>query len=169
MKNLRTVIITGLMLTALPALANETTTASLPKDGTKPVCEGKSCSMKFKLTDEQRTKIGALVDKYKLDNANKKAELKVSYRQLREIMGKPSIDKSAALATESKINGLKSELATSKLNLKLAMADVFSPEQRAEWLKFKEMKEHRFHGGHRFGMHREGGRDFGPKPGTDKA
>lgn len=162
MKAIKTVLTTGLLFTALPVLAAETVTAQLPKDGGKPVCEGKGCfDPKLKLTDEQRSKLGALRDKFTLDTAGKSAELEVSIRQMHELMGKSTIDKQAVLNLESKINSLKADLSTARVNLMLASSDVFTPEQRAQFSKFMEMRHHGWGGSSHdrgFGKH-EGGRE----------
>lgn len=151
---LRTLLATGLLFTALPVLAKDTVSAQLPKDGEKAVCEGKGIDGQLKLSDEQRSKLGALRDRFTLDTASKKADLQVSMRQMHELLVKPTIDKSAVLSLQAKINGLNADLSTARLNMMLASADVFTPEQRAQ---FSKMRESREHGGYHFGKERHHG------------
>ena len=135
---LRTFLAAGLLFTALPVLAKDTVSAQLPKDGEKAVCEGKGIDGQLKLSDEQRSKLGALRDRFTLDTASKKADLQVSLRQMHELLVKPTIDKSAVLSLQAKINGLNADLSTARLNMMLASGEVFTPEQKAkmkEWRK----------------------------------
>jgi Spy/CpxP family protein refolding chaperone len=134
MKLIRPMVITGLLLSALPAFAQTTVTAQVAKDGGK-ACLSKGVESKFKVTPEQRQKLGSLRDQFTLSTADKKAELKVARNEMRRLFQQPTIDKQAVLALESKINGLKDDLSTAKVNMILACSDVFTPEQRAEFGK----------------------------------
>lgn len=96
------------------------------------------------ITDEQRQKLSSLRDQFELSTAQKKAELDVDKRQLRQILHATTVDKQAALSLQSKINGLRDDLSNARLGLILAAGDVFTPEQRAE---FKQM-HHRWHHHH---------------------
>lgn len=158
MKIFRTVLTTGLLLSALPAFAGETVTAELPKESAKPSCEGRF-DTKLRLTDEQRSKLGALRDQYTLDTAGKKAQLEVSFRQMHELLRQPTIDKQAVLNLEAKINSLKTDLSTARINVMLASSDVFTAEQRAQFSKMMEWRGH-CEGGHH-GRKHEGGREMG--------
>jgi len=123
------------------------------------------------LTDDQKAKLGTLRDQYILSTANKKAELMVVSRQLKEALHSTNIDKSAALTLQGKINNLKADLSTARLNMMLASSDVFTPEQREQMQKLHRMHGwgHKGHGGKgkgecggpRGGMR---GRAFGPGP-----
>lgn len=97
----------------------------------------------LRVTTEQREKLMALRNQYILDTATKKAELKVAKSQLRATFKKPTIDKTAALSLQSKINGLKSDLSTARLSMKLAAADVFTAEQRAAFSKMHRGYDHK--------------------------
>jgi len=159
MKLIRPMIITGLLLSALPAFADSTITAELPKDGAKQ-CAGGKCSFdpKLQITPEQKAKLGSLRDQFKLSTADKKAELEVAHSQLRRIFSQPTVDKGAALALQSKINGLRDDLSTAKLNMMLASSDIFTPEQREAFSKMRGMHgRHHRHGGFH---HRGGGEGF---------
>jgi len=158
MKLIRPMIITGLLLSALPAFAQSTITAELPKDGPKQ-CAGGKCGMdpKLKITPEQKAKLGSLRDSFKLSTADKKAELEVAQGQLRRIFGEPTVDKSAALSLQNKINGLRADLSTARLNMMLASSDIFTPEQREAFSKMRGMHRHGGFGHHRHGGHHRGG------------
>lgn len=159
MKIFRTILTTGLLLSALPAFAGETVTAELPKESAKPSCDGRALDTKLRLTDEQRSKLGALRDQYTLDTAGKKAQLEVSFRQMHELLRQPTIDKQAVLNLEAKINSLRTDLSTARVNVMLASSDVFTAEQRAQFSKMMEWCGHR-EGGHH-GRRHEGGREMG--------
>jgi len=144
MKLVRTLAIAGsLLMMGLPVFAdNLTTVDNAPQEiaqAQAPVAFAKVAPV----GTDQRAKLEALRDKYELDTAQQKALLHVTQRQLREVMGAPSIDKSAAATLQTKINGLRDDLSNAKLNFMLAASDVFTPEQRAAF--------HHMHG--RFGHH----------------
>jgi Spy/CpxP family protein refolding chaperone len=149
MKFIRPILISGLLLSALPAFAQTTVTAELPKDGGK-ACEGK-CSFKssFQLTPDQKQKLGSLHDQFILSTADKKAQLEVARHDMRRLFEAPTVDKQAVLSLESKINGLKDDLSTARVNMMLASSDIFTPEQRAAFGKMHEMRGRH----HRFGRH----------------
>lgn len=101
------------------------------------------------LTDDQKAKLGTLRDQYILSTANKKAELMVASRQLNETLHATTVDKSAALTLQGKINNLKADLSTARLNMMLASSDVFTAEQREQMQKMHRMHgwDHKGHGG----------------------
>jgi len=160
MKLIRPMIITGLLLSALPAFADSTITAELPKDGGAKQCAGGKfgCDPKLMITPDQKAKLGSLRDQFKLSTADEKAELEVAHGQLRRLFSQPTVDKGAALALQNKINGLRDDLSTAKLNMMLASSDIFTPEQREAFSKMRGMHggRHHRHGGH----HRGGGEGF---------
>ncbi|MBS1996698.1 MAG: Spy/CpxP family protein refolding chaperone [Cyanobacteria bacterium SZAS LIN-2] len=156
MKLVRPMIIAGLLLSALPAFAQTTVTAELPKDGGK-ACAGKcGFDSALKLTPEQKEKLGSLRDSFKLSTADKKAQLDVAHDQMRRLLEQPTIDKQAALSLQNKINGLKDELSTARLNMMLASADIFTPDQRAAFARMRGMH----HSRHQWGGHRGPGGEF---------
>lgn len=160
MNLIRPMLITGLLLTAVPAFAQSTVTAQLPKEGGK-VSESKgSFKSTLKITSDQKEKLGILHDQFILSSAEKRAELEVAHNEMRRLFEQPTIDKQAVLTLETKINGLKDDLSTARINLKLAMSDVFTPEQRLAFSKFHAMHSWRHH---RFGheQHGEGDRKVG--------
>ncbi|MBU6451864.1 MAG: Spy/CpxP family protein refolding chaperone [Cyanobacteria bacterium REEB67] len=158
MKFIRPIVITSMLLSTLPAFADTTVTASLPKDGGQACANKCGFDSKLQLTPEQREKLGSLRDQYTLSTASKKAELEVAHNELRRVFGQPTIDKQAALALQNKINGLKDDLSNQRLNMMLASSDVFTPEQRAQFAKMHAEGAWGHHGHHR-GMGREGGRE----------
>jgi len=150
MKILTTLALSGLLFTALPALADN----NAPIQGSHPQTDVKVCSpgAKFGMTADQKDKLGALRDQFKLATAQKKAELEVAMHQQRELMSKPTVDRSAVLALQSRINALHDELSNARIDMALTASSIFTPEQR-------EMFERHMggHGGGRYGGHREGG------------
>jgi len=149
MKLIRPMIITGLLLSALPAFAQTTVTANVPEKESGKVCAAKvGFDSKLRLSPEQRAKLGTLHDQLTLSTADKKAELEVAHNQMRRLFEQPTIDKQAVLNLEAKINGLKDDLSTARVNMMLASADVLTPEQRAEFGKMHESRGWRHHRGH---------------------
>ncbi len=131
MRLLPTLALGAILLCSTPVFAQEATSVS----GTELAQTQVTIDPALKVTAEQREKLMALRNQYILDTATKKAELKVAKSQLRATFKKPTIDKTAALSLQSKINGLKSDLSTARLSMKLAAADVFTAEQRAAFSK----------------------------------
>jgi Spy/CpxP family protein refolding chaperone len=149
MKLLSTLTLSGLLLLGLPAFAQQ----QVPADPQQFVAEAKApaaCAAINPITDDQKQRLSAIRDKYELDTADKKALLHVTQRQLRRTLTATTVDKSSATALQAKVNGLRDDLANSKLNLKLAMGDVFTPEQRAA---FRQMRGRFGHHGRRFAHH----------------
>jgi Spy/CpxP family protein refolding chaperone len=169
MKLIKPIVITGMLLSALPAFAQTTVTAELPKDGGKQCAEKCGFQNKLNISQDQRNKLGSLHDQFKLSTAKEQAELEVAHNELRRLFAQPTIDKQSALALQGKINGLKDDLSTQRLNLMLASSDIFTPEQRAQFAKmhadggFRHHRHHRGFEGREGG--REGGREHGPKVG----
>jgi Spy/CpxP family protein refolding chaperone len=142
MKLLQTLALASLLLAGVPAIADEemSATATPTTIAQAPINAVKIAP----ITEDQRTKLRALRDQYKLNTAEKKALLEVTQGQLRETLGAVNVDKGAALALQAKVNGLRAELSTARLNMMLAASDVFTPEQRAA---FKSMRGRWGHGG----------------------
>lgn len=152
MNFIRTLVMTSIIMCATPVFAQDASNASADRMSAHTRVQ---VDPKFQITDEQRTKLSALRDQYILDTANQKAQLKVAKHQLRRTLSQSTIDKSAAMSLQSKINGLKSDLSNARLSMKLAAADVFTAEQRAQFQSMrKRWKQH-----HRGGM-RGGGKHF---------
>jgi Spy/CpxP family protein refolding chaperone len=130
MRLLYSLALGALMFVTTPVFAQVTPTVVEPIAQTQV-----SIDPALKVTAEQREKLMNLRNQYILSTAQKKAELTVAKNQLRTVFKQPTIDKQAALSLQTKINGLKGDLSTARLNLKLAAADVFTAEQRAAFSK----------------------------------
>lgn len=118
-------------------------------------------AQKLNLSDDQLEKMHAIKTKFQTDTATKQAELKVLHIQLREILSAESINKQAALSLQSKINNLKGELATARLNSMIERAEVLTSEQRKEIHHRMLQREGSFKKGHHGrGGHRGFGRGF---------
>lgn len=148
----------------LPAIAQESPIAAVSDSDSSVIAQARvpDAAPLHPITAEQKQKLVAIRDQFELDNAQKKAILHVSQRQLHGMLRADSVDKSAALALQSKINGLKADLSTSKLSMMLAARDVFTAEQRAE---FKQMRHHRGWGHHGGKRHCGGGGGCGGRGG----
>jgi Spy/CpxP family protein refolding chaperone len=81
------------------------------------------------LTDEQLEKMVALKNQYLDSIGPKVTELKSLQRQLHSVFLKENVDRSQALAIESRISTIKADLATARLNHHIDMLDVLTPEQ----------------------------------------
>ncbi len=68
-----------------------------------------------------------------MDKAGPKmAELKSQERALRDLLTQPEFEKSKAMSLQSKINGLKDELANLKLEQRISLLNTLTAEQRKE-------------------------------------
>lgn len=141
----RPIALATMALCALPAFAKD---AAPVDSSTAPSTHVRPHFAQFKMSDDQKSKLASLKNQYILDTATKKAELKVAKNQLREEMGKTSIDKSAAMGLQSKISSLRGDLSSARLSMMIAAADVFTPEQREA---FKKMRHARHGHGKSFG------------------
>ena len=147
MKLIRPIVMASLLLSTLPAFADTTVTAQVSKSGENACVSQGNRFSKLNLSTEQRDKLAQLHDQFTLSSADKIAELKVAHREMHRLFEQPAIDKQAVLSLQTKINGLRDELSTAKLNTFLASADVFTPEQRAVLAKMHAQggwRHHRF-------------------------
>jgi periplasmic protein CpxP/Spy len=146
-----TLAVASIVMCAAPAFAQQASdTSAAPRMAHARV----QLDPKLRMTDEQRQKLFALRNQYILDTANQKAQLKVAKSELRQTMSETTINKSAAQSLQSKINGLKSDLSNARLTMRLAAADVFTPEQREQFQSMRKRWNHhrgggKFHGGNR--------------------
>jgi Spy/CpxP family protein refolding chaperone len=155
----------ALLVAAAIAADAPTTTAQLDKDA----CAAKgACHKRPNLSDSQIQQLRALRDKYSVDTATKKAQLKVLHHQVMEQLGQASIDKSSVLATQDKINALRTDLSNARLSMMLEASNVFTPEQRAQMKNRMMRGGFRHHGGHN-GFRGKGGHFRGGKFGATGA
>lgn len=84
------------------------------------------------LTDDQYEKLFALRRDTAGNDAGRMGELMKSEMQLHDLMLQPDIDRAKITATQNHINQIKSELANSRLDKKLAMISILTPEQRKQ-------------------------------------
>jgi Spy/CpxP family protein refolding chaperone len=71
--------------------------------------------------------------------------------QQRQLMSKATIDKSAVLSLQSKINSLKADLSNARIDMALTASAVFTPEQREMFSKFGHGRGHGGPGMHKMG------------------
>lgn len=100
------------------------------------------------LTDAQYEQLFAL----KRDNAGKNAarmgELASASMTLKDLMLQPTLDRTRILAAQARVNALKTELANAKLESRINMLSVLTPEQRTD-LRRNMLQRMGGGGGHR--------------------
>lgn len=167
-KHLFNVVVVSLLLAA-PALADDTTSGA---PGAKvPVaskCDGGACEKAdhcggggqrghMDLSDAQLEKMSGLRNKFLDSTSAQRTELESLYRQMKGVFTKPEVDRQQALEIQSKINNVKANLSTARLNFKLEELSVLTPEQR-EKLRHRMLLSESFGGGfHHGGPVRMGG------------
>lgn len=116
---------------------------------------GPGCPAGMGLTDDQYEKMFELRKASMARKGPKMAEMMTLHMDLQDQLLKPSVDRSKVLAVQSRINALHAELANQKLEDRLAMADVLTPEQRAQMRHFmlKRMSGCGIAGGSMMGGH----------------
>lgn len=82
------------------------------------------------LSTAQLEKLSALKDKFILDTAQDRAQLKVERHELFSLLSQPTVNKEEVLALASKMNALKNKISDARVNLLLAKSDVLTAEQR---------------------------------------
>lgn len=123
-----------------------------------PVKDGKFAGGKrhhghamFSFTDEQKEKVYQLKNQLSDSIGPKRLELKKQQRALRELLSQEKIDRGAVSETQSKINGLRSEISNAMLNFRVEFAEQLTPEQRKK-LRYSSMGGGKhFHGGFKRG------------------
>lgn len=136
------------------------------------------------ITTDQLEKMNTLKLGFESSVAPKKAELMTLSRELRDDITKPGVSKSQLLSLQSKINGIRDDLSTSRISYMADKIAILTPDQQAKIREFSlkhNMGGGRHHGhgfGKRFhgkggpggpggpGGHRFGGdnKAFGPGP-----
>lgn len=91
---------------------------------------GTKLGAQLDFTDEQLEKIAKLKNELADNTTGKKLELRSLSRQLRMLLTQESVDRSQVLALQKKINDLHSDLATSKLTMRLDTLNIMTAEQR---------------------------------------
>lgn len=123
------------------------------------------------LSDDQLEKIAKLRNDLRDSSAGKKAQLQTLHRQLKDALISEKTDKAAVLDINSKMNSLKAELSTARLNARLETLAVLTPEQKAK-MRHKALQREAFgckmgmrgkghHGGHHGRGHGRQGRPGG--------
>ena len=169
MKPFMTTALVGLtlMTAALPGLAlNNDAAGQTVAKVEKAQSEKTSFKEKLNLSDGQIAQLKEIRAKFKSDNGAKFEELKTLRKQLREALSQPTVDKNNALAIESKITAIQSELGMARVAMMADRSVVFTPEQRQKMQERAASGGFRQHRGHRhFGEHR-GEREMKPSSST---
>ncbi len=100
--------------------------------GNGALCGKASFLESLNLTDAQLEKMAALKDDFETDTAGKKAELKVLFRKMHNLMTMPTIDRGQITAVHDRINALITDLSNARLNYMMDKADVLTPDQRKQ-------------------------------------
>lgn len=114
------------------------------------------------LTDDQKSRIDALVAEFKEDNAATLERIDELSRQAREQM--KDGDREAAMATREEVKGLRMGLKDAGKELKEQIAAVLTDDQKAQ---LQERREKRKEEGGKRGKKNRGGK--GRNGGSDKA
>jgi Spy/CpxP family protein refolding chaperone len=85
-----------------------------------------------KMTDDQLEKIYAVKSEFLDKCGHKMVDLHSHERALHDLLTQPDFDKSKAMSIQSKINGLRDELANLKLEEHMNMLNCLTAEQRKE-------------------------------------
>ena len=145
-------------LLCVPAFADDDATppgaATVDLEG-REVAEGVGEHHKNPMTDDQLQKMAAIRESLKEKTASQRSQLSALKFQLRNLMMADTIDRSAANALQSKINALKGDIATARLNAHIDMMGVLTSEQRTH-LRHHMLMEQAF-GCHHHHHHGEGG------------
>ncbi len=152
-------IVLASLAVATPVLAADTDS----KDEAKPSfakkidgCKDGACERghRAKFSDEQLQKMSSLKNQFLDSTASKRAELDSLGRQMKDVFTAKDIDRNKANDLESRISAVKADLDKARLNFKLDMLSVLTPEQR-DGMRHR-MLEGGFgsrHGHHGFGHH----------------
>lgn len=151
------------LLLAAPVLAADNGTVNGADGGrmlaqSKTESSGRSFHHGPKMSDSQLEKIASLKNQFLDKTASERTELGSLHRQLKEVLSQNSIDRSKAESIQAKINSVKGDLSTAKLDLRMDEIANLTPEQREQMHRHMLVAE-AFGGGH-FGHHRHGGRHF---------
>jgi len=161
-KNQVFAVVVASLLIAAPVLAADNVTAD-GADGGRTVaskrldCAGGACQRggKSSFSDSQLEKMSAIRNQFMDKTGQERSEFGSLHRQLRDVLSQSSIDRSKAEGIQSKINSIKGELSTAKLDLKMDEIAVLTPEQR-EQLHHRMLASEAMGGGH-FSHHRHSG------------
>jgi Spy/CpxP family protein refolding chaperone len=161
------VVIASLIIAA-PVLAadDSTTNGAAPSQGRMVAAKNLGCSGggsfhrggKMGFSDSQLEKMASEKDQFLNKTASERSQLGILHRQLREELSQTNIDRSKAESILAKINSIKADLSTAKLDLKINEIALLTPDQR-EQMRHRMLVAEAFGGG--FGHHRHvGGRHF---------
>ena len=142
---------------------------------------GPGAASNMNLSDDQLEKIAKLKSAFADAAGAKKVQVQSLNRDLRALLTKEKIDRSAVLDLQKKINDINGELATTKISMRLDALEVLTPEQKQK-VHHKQLQRMVFGGGghkragmrHGGGMHQGGGMRHGKmggrhfKRGADK-
>ncbi|MBZ0185096.1 MAG: periplasmic heavy metal sensor [Candidatus Obscuribacterales bacterium] len=156
-------LITCLTLTLSPAFAqdafedssNDNSISVLPLDTASANPLGGRGAFKgnqLELTSEQQEKAYNMKNKLMDQVEPKKTEMKKLKRELKDLLTKESIDRSAVEATQAKINSLHTDLANTTLAFKMDFNEMLTADQRQK-LRFRQGRKGGGHKQHR-GMRR---------------
>src|SRR6185437_1812866 len=84
------------------------------------------------LTDDQYEKLFTIKREHMLKAASSCGQMAAAHLALQDAMMQPTIDPARVHAAQNTINTLKAAQANARIDMMIAMANVLTPEQRAE-------------------------------------
>ena len=93
------------------------------------------------LTDDQKTQLKAIWEKYRTDTQPIRDEMKARHEELKAVLTADTVDRAKAHQLTDEISGLRGKMASAGIDKMLDARDVFTPEQRATIAK--KMEQHK--------------------------
>ncbi len=121
------------------------------------------------LSDEQVTQLRKLRQDDRKQAIRRRADMQIARMELNEALGAPTIDEKVVAAKVQALTQLQSSALRARVDQRLALARILTPEQRAKMQQLR--REHGFRnvahrawgrGERRFGGGPDGGRRMGP-------
>lgn len=119
---------------------------------------------KLGLSEEQATRLEAIRAEAKAERKAAREEMKAAHKKMKALWEAEEIDAEAIRAQFERLHALKGDRGRVMLEVKLQIANLLTPEQRAEMQTMREARR-----GHRKGHHkRHRGGDFDGPCGGDR-
>jgi Spy/CpxP family protein refolding chaperone len=120
------VVLTGVLGVAAVATVAATADPAPRREGRRPF------EQQLGLSPEQVTQMERLRDEFAKTQVKRRAEVSVAHIELRELMRAPQLDDKAIVAKAKVLGDLQALDTRARIEHRLAMAKVLTPEQRAK-------------------------------------
>jgi Spy/CpxP family protein refolding chaperone len=150
MRQVRAIAILGGLLGVAAAAAIAATPEAAPRREGRRLAE-----QRLGLSPEQRGQMERLRDEFAKAQVKRHAELAVAHIELRQLMSAPQLDDKAIVAKAKVLGDLQAAQTRERIENRLAMAKVLTPEQREKARGFMEGR-HRGGPWARHGFSRDG-------------